>query len=364
MTTPTKVLTALPKHFPNAATLPLKRATALSPNVKTCRLAPIIGCTRCVATTTTPTDSISNDITHLQKTISSFPYITTPPAPSAASTFNFPLATLFKAPNPEIGLSLANAYARALRTHGICAIELGFTDPDSTFLLDVVFSMFCSPDTHSATQGTLWDVKYKPEGVKSESGKDGSAHSISHSLGEFAWHTDAAFEQHPTRFFGFHIIHPDRHGGGVFRVLRAEDLLSMLSPSAVKILTTQEFDLRVPPEFYKGREFIRGRLLKFDPATGRIYIRYRRDILCDPPSEDAEANAAVNELVKLLDQPENVGEMVPTYAFKENTVLLMDNARYLHSRTNIKDPRRWLRRVRFHGTPGKDESLRVAVEDA
>ena len=29
----------------------------------------------------------------------------------------------------------------------------------------------------------------------------------------------------------------------------------------------------------------------------------------------------------------------------------MDNARYLHTRTDIKDPRRWLRRVRFHGTP-------------
>lgn len=29
----------------------------------------------------------------------------------------------------------------------------------------------------------------------------------------------------------------------------------------------------------------------------------------------------------------------------------MDHARYLQSRTDIKDLKRWLRWVRFHGTP-------------
>jgi alpha-ketoglutarate-dependent taurine dioxygenase len=47
---------------------------------------------------------------------------------------------------------------------------------------------------------------------------------------------------------------------------------------------------------------------------------------------------------------------MPAEVFKENTILLMDNARFLHSRTDIKDPKRWLRRVRFHGTPGSKES--------
>jgi alpha-ketoglutarate-dependent taurine dioxygenase len=77
--------------------------------------------------------------------------------------------------------------------------------------------------------------------------------------------------------------------------------------------------------------------------------------LHDPPSSDPKACAAVEELNNLLEQPESVGESMPAEVFKENTILLMDNARFLHSRTDIKDSKRWLRRVRFHGMPGSKE---------
>ena len=290
-------------------------------------------------------------LNYLRKMAAANPFITKKSAPPEASEFEFPLATLFKAPNREVGLSMAKMYTQAIREHGICGIEMGWPDPDSQFVLDVVNKMGCKPDTHSSTQGALWDVKYKPEGVHSE-GTGKKAVSISHSMGEFAWHTDGAFEENPTRFFGFHIIRPDKQGGGVFRVLKAEDLTRLLSPEAVDVLSSHEFDFKVPPEFFKGKSTVKGKLLDVDAATGRAYVRFRKDILHDPPSADAQANAAVKELNDHLDAPEGVGEHVPEYVFKENTVLLMDNARYLHSRTDIKDPKRWLRRVRFHGTPG------------
>ena len=171
-------------------------------------------------------------------------------------------------------------------------------------------------------------------------------------MGEFSWHTDGAFEPVPQRYFGFHILHPDKLGGGVFRVLRAKDLISLLSPSAVDVLSDTEFDLRVPPGFFKGDTFTKGKLLDVDPITGHALVRFRRDILLDPPSHEPAACDAASELIKLLERPDAVGEQIPDFVFKENTVLLMDNARYLHSRTDIKDPKRWLRRVRFHGTPG------------
>ena len=110
------------------------------------------------------------------------------------------------------------------------------------------------------------------------------------------------------------------------------------------------FDLKVPPEFFEGRNIVKGKLLDVDPVLGRVKVRVRKDVLHDPPSADADANAAAKELSDLLDAPEGVGEHVPRLAFRENTVLLMDNALYLHSCTDIKDPERWLRRVRFHGT--------------
>ncbi|CAF9919914.1 hypothetical protein IMSHALPRED_004761 [Imshaugia aleurites] len=303
------------------------------------------------ADTTTVTDSNPfEQLSYLRKVATASPFISVKAAPPEASEFQFPLATRFKAPNREVGLSMASMYAQAIREHGICAIEMGWPDPDSQFMLDVISKMGCNPDTHSSTQGALWDVKFKPEGVYSE-GIGKKAVSISHSMGEFAWHTDAAFEENPTRFFGFHIIHPDKKGGGVFRILRADDLTRLLSPEAVGVLSNHEFELKVPPEFFKGKDSVKGKLLEVDTAMGRAYVRFRKDILHDPLSADANANAAVKELNDLLDAPEGVGEHVPGFVFKEDSVLLMDNARYLHSRTDIKDPKRWLRRVRFHGPP-------------
>ena len=299
---------------------------------------------------TTGDNAPFQQLNYLRKMAAANPFLTEKGEPPEPSEFEFPLATLFKPPDRQVGLAMASMYANAIREHGICSIEMGWPNPDSQFMLDVVEKMGCSPDTHSSTQGALWDVKFKPEGVHSE-GTGEKAVSISHSLGEFAWHTDAAFEESPTRYFGFHIIHPDKRGGSVFRILRASDLIRLLSPESVDVLSSHEFDLKVPPEFFKGRNTVKGKLLDVDPVTGRAKVRFRKDILHNPPSADPDANAAVKELNDLLDAPEGVGEHVPRFAFKENTVLLMDNARYLHSRTDIKDPKRWLRRVRFHGTP-------------
>lgn len=93
-------------------------------------------------------------------------------------------------------------------------------------------------------------------------------------------------------------------------------------------------------------------MLSIDPETGRYLTRFRRDILTDPPSDDPMANAAVAELNATLERPESVGQTFSEDIFKDNVILLMDNARFLHCRTEIKDPKRLLRRVRFNGTPG------------
>lgn len=115
-------------------------------------------------------------------------------------------------------------------------------------------------------------------------------------MGEFAWHTDAAFEEDPTRFFGFHVMHPDKKGGGVFRILWVEDLTRLLSPEAVDVLSSHDFDLKVPAEFFKGKNTVKGKLLDVDAATGRAYVRFRKDIPHDPPLADANANVASKSL--------------------------------------------------------------------
>ncbi|KAF8169837.1 hypothetical protein K438DRAFT_1433412, partial [Mycena galopus ATCC 62051] len=262
--------------------------------------------------------------------------------------FQLPPVTRFTAPSRVLGLKIKEGVALALQENGVAVIELGFQDPKSEFMLELVEAMGCVPDIHSHTQGALWDVTYKPSGVISA--KTGTtAHSRSHDVGEFAWHTDASFEARPPRFFGLHIVHPDNLGGGIFRVLPAGNLVEALSAPSVKALLRTEFDIQVPAEFYKGQATNKGRLLEIDAATGHYLLRFRRDILASPPSADPEANAAVEELTTLLDNPETTGWRLPDDVFKENVILLLDNARFLHMRTEIRDKRRLLRRVRFHG---------------
>lgn len=160
----------------------------------------------------------------------------------------------------------------------------------------------------------------------------------------------ATSEKNPTASFQLYIIHPDRQGGGVFRILKAEGLTRLFSPQAVDVRNSHESDLKVPPEVFKGRNTARGKLLDVHAAIGRAYVRCESDILHDPRSADANANVAIQELKDRLKDPAGLGEHVPGFVFKENTILLMNNARYLHSRINIRDPRCWLRRLRFHGT--------------
>ncbi|KAI1370849.1 hypothetical protein F4677DRAFT_451032 [Hypoxylon crocopeplum] len=297
---------------------------------------------------------IPPDYSYLKALVKSTPVVLDLPTPNKAEKyFNLPLGTHFKAPSREMGLQMKNLFAHALREHGIVAIELGFDDGASQFTLQLIDALGCAPDTHSSTQGALWDVTYKPEGVVSAK-SGGRAHSHSHGVGEFAWHTDGAFEETPQRFFALHIVHPDKLGGGIFRVLPAEDLVTSLKPSSVETLLNTELDLQVPDEFYKGKASIKGKLLSIDPESGRYLLRFRRDILADPPSKSPVVNEVIGELNNLLDDPEANGWRLPEDVFKENVVLLMDNARFLHMRTEIKDKRRHLRRVRFHGNPQID----------
>ncbi|KAJ6494302.1 hypothetical protein C8R45DRAFT_987888 [Mycena sanguinolenta] len=293
------------------------------------------------------------DYQFLRHLVKSIPFVLHKPVVSVDDEkyFELPLGTLFTAPSRELGLQMKETFALALREKGLAIIELGFDDPKSDFMLQLVEAMGCMADTHSSTQGALWDVTYKPSGVTSA--KTGAAaHSHSHGDGEFTWHTDGSYEAYPQRFFGLHVVHPDRLGGGIFRVLRAEDLVDALSPRSVETLLQTVFDLHVPAEFYKGQAVNRGRLLDIDPGTGRYLLRYRKDILADPPSSNPAANAAVEELNALLENPETKGWRFPDDVFKENVVVLLDNSRFLHMRTQILDRRRLLRRVRFHRQPG------------
>ena len=100
-------------------------------------------------------DQIRQELKYLRSITRDIPYILEQPTDSKPKEFSFPLGTVFKAPSREIGLDMKRMYARGLREHGIAGIELGFEDPHSQFILELVEAMGCNPDTHSSTQGAL-----------------------------------------------------------------------------------------------------------------------------------------------------------------------------------------------------------------
>lgn len=94
----------------------------------------------------------------LQSLVKKIPLVLDVAPPKTADPdqyFQLPLGTHFRAPSREIGWDMAKPFGHALREHGLAVIELGFEDPKSNFILEVIEAMGCSADSHSSTQGAL-----------------------------------------------------------------------------------------------------------------------------------------------------------------------------------------------------------------
>lgn len=215
------------------------------------------------------------------------------------------------------------AITSALKSHGLAVLHLPSADPTSSRLLALAGALG-SPLPHSSSHGMLWNVSPS---------KASSARS--HGSEVFPWHTDCSFEASPPRYFGLHVVRPDRFHGGELRLLRVDDLLARLSSDTVTALRQPNFEFAVPSEFDKGRGATRGAVL-----TREGKLRWRRDIM---RGTTPEAEAALEEVDAVLATLEGhaFGDMRP------GVILLIDNARWLHARSRVRDMNRLLRRVRW-----------------
>ena len=261
-----------------------------------------------------------------------------------------PAATLSDSQDNETHIASINT---ALQRSGVAIIDLHFQDPQSVYLHHLVQSL-CKyhnhgpPITHSSTQGWFWDVRPKPEKTVNQ--------ARSESTLNFPWHTDCSFEAAPPQFFALHVLHADRNGGGTLSALSTSEVLAKLRPDVRQSLTRPEFQITVPPEFAKGVDSIVGNLVGQDMEDGQgrpmMRLRYRGDIV-QPLSNKAEE--ALGELNAVLSPcPGGAGaeidhikiDLTPQI-LPDNSVLMMDNGRWLHGRNEVKDKRRHLRRIRW-----------------
>jgi hypothetical protein len=150
---------------------------------------------------------------------------------------------------------------------------------------------------------------------------------------------DCSFEDPPPRYMCLYVLQQDRMGGGHSSLVDAEVLVRYLSRKALRVLTAAEFDMRVPAEFQKGGDkVIRGRLI-----FGSGLWRYRSDIIIKDRCTEGEL-AALAELDGLLRNP----HLVLSTDLPQDSILVLDNSRWLHGRSAIFDQSRWLKRVRYH----------------
>ncbi|KAL7814995.1 Clavaminate synthase-like protein [Trichoderma aethiopicum] len=270
------------------------------------------------------------------------------------------MVPLLEAPN----LSYAHepghvrSVSETLAQRGILKVSLGFADPKSRYLEQLLRSLHQRhghqlPISHSATRGWFWDVL-----PSSTSFQTAHCQARSETMDDFPWHTDCSYEDPPPRYFALQVLRPDRCGGGTLSVMNVERLSGLLSPEARAALARPEFQVRTPPEFVKDvrQGDIVASILLADDEGRLTRMRYRDDLLT-PLSERAAAALAELRQVLLQGGAEARGEhsmarldLTPE-VLPEGSIIMIDNRRWLHARNHVRDPKRHLRRVRWDAVP-------------
>lgn len=272
-----------------------------------------------------------------------------------------------------------------LHSAGILILDLAFPDPSSSYLLSLITALQEShghnpPLTHSSTRGYFWDVKPLSHEIPTASTSPSQTASTqqlhiptrvssqplarSETSRPFLWHTDCSYTPAPPQFFALQVLHADAMGGGTLAVLPLPSLLSALPMATIAALRAPEFQIAVPAEFASGdAKAVVGALLSSPVSTpqsedgkgsegadrdggemkgGRV--RFRADIITPLTPR---ASSALHDFQQALEDARGVdltAEVLPS-----GSLVLLDNGRWLHARNEIRDRRRWLRRIRWDG---------------
>ncbi|KAF2970809.1 hypothetical protein GQX73_g2834 [Xylaria multiplex] len=252
--------------------------------------------------------------------------------------------------------------------HGILKISLGFADPESRYLEQLVLSLHksCShqlPISHSASRGWFWDVR--PESVSFQTANH---RARSETMEEFPWHTDCSYEELPPRFFALQVLQHDRFGGGTLSAMNIQRLNQSLSLSTQASLMRPEYSINIPKEFVKDptKQKIVGNLMAIDQESQSCMMRFRRDIVTPLTERAANALEELDACLQTtgagnhLESPSTVH--LTSADFPTGTIIMMDNRRWLHARNNINDPKRHLRRLRWDAIPFPNNGGTISVE--
>lgn len=219
-----------------------------------------------------------------------------------------------------------------LKEQGMAFFHLPSPDPEGKVLQKMVAQIGVVNPHNQHTDSGLWPIKYDQAAI------DSGIPARSQTDKEFPMHTDCCFEDKPPRVFALEVVHADQKGGGKNRLVSGKELVARLSPQAQETLEKTTFRLKVPPEFRKEVDYVEGPLM----AEGHLF-RYRRDCILDEYCSQKQLSALAEVEAALQDW-----SLVYDIYLPEQTLMFLDNARYLHARDAILDRDRHLWRMRFH----------------
>lgn len=227
-------------------------------------------------------------------------------------------------------------YFRTLHDYGFLIVSLEFDDPEARTFARIVNRMG-KPHGHDSSGKYMWDIK-------KGGATGGEALARSHNLKEFVLHTDGSFEDPVPDHFGLFVVEPDKMGGGKNLLIDTLTLIQHLSDKTVEVLQSRPFRIRIPPEFDKGIPYVTKPLLDED-----LNIRYRAELI-DLEQASVEQLDALEELEGLAYNT----LLNRAVSLKKGQMFFLNNRRFLHARTDIKDPNRHLKRIRFFLNPSPE----------
>jgi alpha-ketoglutarate-dependent taurine dioxygenase len=216
---------------------------------------------------------------------------------------------------------------RELKRRGIALVQVEPGDVEGRELRGIV-STLGTADSHHGDGCPIWPVR-------PTHAEYGGARSL--TMMPFPFHTDGSFEDPPPRYIALYVVREDREGGGTTLVLAVAPLLNRVSDEARHILGSTKFRIRVPTEFDKG---VPHRDLPV--LLDNCRLRYRREII--------DATACTPAQVAAMDRLDDaIASADPMrLQLRSGMILLLDNALFLHARTEVRDRERHLLRMRFN----------------
>jgi TfdA family taurine catabolism dioxygenase TauD len=197
------------------------------------------------------------------------------------------------------------------------------------------------PTDHCADKRVLWPVKQRPVAA-------GKKATFSEDLGEAPLHTDSAFSREPERYNALYVIRQLGCGGGKSVIVNGPQFLRDFARTpqgndCIRFMRSTDYAFRVPDAFFVGARFIISRILSDDPV-----IRFRHD--CIEGGFELCPELATDEhrfYYSLFRRSAEAHGSRVEFMMADGDLVVLDNTRLFHARTNYHDPARHLIRVRM-----------------